>query len=644
MSDANIIEINGAEVNLEDAKAREDIETINTQLGDIAKQVESVGQPTQEQINTAVNNAFSNENIKCNNNYNNPFENLNIVLFGDSISDEYNNITKWVQPFRNLIVCKSLTNYARGNCVFTFRTDSVYNITTKSDSPTGDNIIWNQFNRLKNDVNNGVVNTPDIIMILAGTNDALRGCSVGDVDTAFSPDSQETDIKTLNTLSQTFRYVCDDIYNSYPNCKIIICTPLPIGTKNDYKSSVKIRDGLIKCANILNLDIIDQTYKSGIVWYREVKQNKYYRGDGIHPSDLGGELIANFIYKELLNLPCFYEKTVKSINLSTTESTKTLDSITSTFSQGNNTVYTTDSLDTLKQYLVVKANYSDKTSETITSYTLSGTLATGTSIITVSYNNKTTTFNVIVTEKNTPTTNYTITNNLTNVTNSNSLSSINEGDTYIATITPNEGYNLDTVTVTMGGNDITNTVYSDGSITISNVTGNIIITATASKSTTSTKNYLHDDFFTGDGIGMANDCTNIFNLAIPNSGEVVSFNCKSFSVGKLYFALCTKSDNNFTPFYVKECDLSVGLNYIDINYTPESSINEYYVGVKGAVNQTIGLNTNASSATSTNQQFNECYYLNQSNYVPEVNKVIKTAGINNNTKGMAFNCYLVVKQ
>lgn len=37
MLDANIIEINGIEVNLEDAEARADIETINTQLGDIAK-------------------------------------------------------------------------------------------------------------------------------------------------------------------------------------------------------------------------------------------------------------------------------------------------------------------------------------------------------------------------------------------------------------------------------------------------------------------------------------------------------------------------------------------------------------------------------------------------------------------------------
>lgn len=48
MSDANIIEINGIEVNLEDAKAREDITNINSQLGDIAKQIANILQIIQQ--------------------------------------------------------------------------------------------------------------------------------------------------------------------------------------------------------------------------------------------------------------------------------------------------------------------------------------------------------------------------------------------------------------------------------------------------------------------------------------------------------------------------------------------------------------------------------------------------------------------
>lgn len=74
-----------------------------------------------------------------------------------------------------------------------------------------------------------------------------------------------------------------------------------------------------------------------------------------------------------------------------------LDSISAVFNQGSAVIYDTDSLDTLKQYLVVTATYSDSTSAVVTDYTLSGTLTAGTSVVTVSYNGKTTTFNVTVT-------------------------------------------------------------------------------------------------------------------------------------------------------------------------------------------------------------------------------------------------------
>lgn len=80
----------------------------------------------------------------------------------------------------------------------------------------------------------------------------------------------------------------------------------------------------------------------------------------------------------------------------------------------------------------------------------------------------------------TPTTTYyNITNTLTKCTNGNSNSSVAKNTSYIATITPNAGYKLDTVTVTMGGVDVTSTVYNNGKITINSVTGNIVITAIA---------------------------------------------------------------------------------------------------------------------------------------------------------------------
>lgn len=80
-----------------------------------------------------------------------------------------------------------------------------------------------------------------------------------------------------------------------------------------------------------------------------------------------------------------------------------------------------------------------------------------------------------------PVANYTVTNTLTNAANSNSAVSVEHGASYSATITANDGYELDSVTVTMGGTDISAYAVNGGTITIASVTGNIVITATATK-------------------------------------------------------------------------------------------------------------------------------------------------------------------
>ena len=74
---------------------------------------------------------------------------------------------------------------------------------------------------------------------------------------------------------------------------------------------------------------------------------------------------------------------------------------------------------------------------------------------------------------------FNVTNNLTNCVNSNTDTTTIEGSTYTATITAEDGYTLDSVTCTMGGVDQTVT---DGVINISSVTGDIVITASATPS------------------------------------------------------------------------------------------------------------------------------------------------------------------
>ena len=94
-------------------------------------------------------------------------------------------------------------------------------------------------------------------------------------------------------------------------------------------------------------------------------------------------------------------------------------------------------------------------------------------------NGKTYTDTCTVTVTEATTTHYSIVNNLTNVTTNNSANSINANSNYTATLTPDNSYELSTVTVVMGGVDITNDSYLNGVINIPAVTGNIVITAVA---------------------------------------------------------------------------------------------------------------------------------------------------------------------
>lgn len=76
---------------------------------------------------------------------------------------------------------------------------------------------------------------------------------------------------------------------------------------------------------------------------------------------------------------------------------------------------------------------------------------------------------------------HSISNTLTGVTSSNPATSVEDGESYTTTITPNSGYTIDSVSVVMGGSDITSTAYANGVITIASVTGNVGITVVASK-------------------------------------------------------------------------------------------------------------------------------------------------------------------
>lgn len=71
-----------------------------------------------------------------------------------------------------------------------------------------------------------------------------------------------------------------------------------------------------------------------------------------------------------------------------------------------------------------------------------------------------------------------ITKSLTQCASSNTRIYVIDGQSYVTSLIANEGYNIDSVNITMGGADVS-TFYKDGIISIPEVTGDIVITATA---------------------------------------------------------------------------------------------------------------------------------------------------------------------
>ncbi|MBQ9567634.1 MAG: major tail protein [Lachnospiraceae bacterium] len=81
-----------------------------------------------------------------------------------------------------------------------------------------------------------------------------------------------------------------------------------------------------------------------------------------------------------------------------------------------------------------------------------------------------------------PTTRYSVTQNLTNVTSDFSGDSVEEGEALEITLTEESGYTLSEPEITMGGTDITSAAWiaAENKISIASVTGNVVITASAS--------------------------------------------------------------------------------------------------------------------------------------------------------------------
>lgn len=198
---------------------------------------------------------------------------------------------------------------------------------------------------------------------------------------------------------------------------------------------------------------------------------------------------------------------------------------------------------------------------------------------------------------------FTVTNSLSNCASSNSADSIGINESYTATITADSGYTLDvaTVTVTMGGTDITASAYNNGTISIPSVTGAMVITIAAAKEKTQKELFdpsvatINQRFSSSGAYSALNGsfCTDYipvsglnasepWRIHIKENGNDAKFRttianesilfCKSDKsiMNANYGRLTINADTSGTRTLCKHSDSNGGV-YIDINQTGDGN-------------------------------------------------------------------------
>ena len=234
---------------------------------------------------------------------------LHVVILGDSNTwiggDDCDKPQGWNKWFKDAIQPTSCRSYARSGATWTNTPTTRRNTRENIGVLGNDNVIYNQICRLQEAVDSGVQSRPQLILIMAGTNDAwfLKSrpkafaktvCEVFSTEGSTITDRPVHDILTL---AESVRYGCELLRAAYPDARIILLTPLQsVAAGRD--PITKAGDIIACCAHRMSLPVIRLDKEGGIEATQE-KEHYSMTTDGTHTSEQGARHIGALIAKRI---------------------------------------------------------------------------------------------------------------------------------------------------------------------------------------------------------------------------------------------------------------------------------------------------------------------------------------------------------
>ncbi len=228
---------------------------------------------------------------------------INVALLGDSNTwlggDDCSKPKGWNTYFKKEFGPKSCVSLARSGATWTNTDSTRENLTENSGIITHCNVIYNQVCRLKDGCGKGLIPSPDLIIIAAGTNDGWftqKRPGLFDMP-ADGGLITSKDVSEITTLAESVVYSSLILMESFPNARIVLLTPMQSTAVPNERIS-QVGDIIEQCGTGLGIPVFRQDVISKVKSDSEKKQKKYTY-DGTHTSVLGaqenGKLIAQKI-------------------------------------------------------------------------------------------------------------------------------------------------------------------------------------------------------------------------------------------------------------------------------------------------------------------------------------------------------------
>lgn len=208
---------------------------------------------------------------------------MNIVLMGDSNTflggDACDKPLGWNKWFKDLASPLSCRSYARSGATWTHTAKTNYDIEEYTEVLSDNNVIFNQINRLKEACKVGTQVVPDLIVIMAGTNDLWFADKRPDV------------------LSVWIQHDCECLREAFPQAHVVLVTPPPfvkVGMDKQHRAA----DEIAACAERLHVGVVRLDQPDLNFCVADMIE-KGYSVDGVHTTAVGAEVLGRYIYEKV---------------------------------------------------------------------------------------------------------------------------------------------------------------------------------------------------------------------------------------------------------------------------------------------------------------------------------------------------------